>query len=86
MITIKQIIAVEPYKIFCKFSNEEILWVDVSGFVEKYKNNNSSIYQKLADKAYFKTVTLDSYGTLSWNNEIDFCPDVLYSKAKGKSI
>ena len=45
--------------------------------LEKH-NSPSSIFKKLLDAEYFKTVKLDSYGTLSWDNEVDFCPDVLY--------
>lgn len=42
----------------------------------------SSFFKPLSDANYFKTVKLDSYGTLSWDNKIDFCPDVLYQKSK----
>jgi hypothetical protein len=35
----------------------------------------------------FKQVAVDSEaGTLVWPNGVDFCPDVLYAEATGKSI
>jgi hypothetical protein len=35
----------------------------------------------------FSQVTVDTEaGTLVWPNGVDFCPDVLYAEATGKSI
>jgi hypothetical protein len=36
------------------------------------------LISKLSDPNYFKTVKLDSYGTLTWDNGVDFDPDNLY--------
>jgi hypothetical protein len=47
--------------------------------VKSFATNSASILNKLKSEAYFKTVKLDSYGTLNWNDEINFCPDVLYA-------
>lgn len=41
----------------------------------------------LEDVAYFRQVRLDpEFGSLSWPNEFDICPEVLYSEATGKRI
>jgi hypothetical protein len=41
----------------------------------------------MADVEFFKQVTVDrEAGTLVWPNGVDFCPDVLYAEATGKSI
>lgn len=41
----------------------------------------------LQDVAYFRQVRLDpEFGSLSWPNEFDICPAVLYSEATGKKI
>jgi len=76
---IKEIIKVENYTVICKFNNDEIRSINLESTVKKYSRNSSNFMSKLYDLNYFKNVQLDSYGTLCWNNEIDFCPDVLYS-------
>jgi hypothetical protein len=41
----------------------------------------------LADVEFFKQVTVDhEAGTLVWPNGVDFCPNVLYAEATGKSV
>ena len=76
---IKEIISVENYTVVCKFNTDEIRSIDLESTVKKFNDNSSNFLSKLVDETYFKNVQLDSYGTLCWNNEIDFCPDVLYS-------
>ena len=42
------------------------------------------VFQALEDLNFFKQVTVDKeIGTIVWPNEVDFCPDVLYSAAQG---
>lgn len=44
-------------------------------------------FEPLEDVDYFAKVTVDSEaGTLVWPGGVDFCPDVLYAQATGKSI
>ncbi len=74
---ITNIIEVKPYSVVCKFNTDETRLIDLKPLLETH-NSPESIYKKLLDADYFKTVKLDSYGTLSWDNEVDFCPDVLY--------
>ena len=45
------------------------------------------VFSPLANVEFFKQVTVDhEAGTLVWPNGVDFCPDVLYAEATGKSI
>jgi hypothetical protein len=45
------------------------------------------VFEPLEDVAFFAQVRLDSEaGTIVWPNEVDFCPDVLYSLVTGKPI
>jgi hypothetical protein len=42
------------------------------------------VFATLEDLEFFKRVRVDpEIGTLVWPNEVDFCPDVLYSGATG---
>ncbi len=79
---IEEILKVNHYSIICKFNTNEIRSIDLENLVKKYKLKPDSFLSKLNNEDYFKSVTLDSYGTLNWNNEIDFCPDVLYQMSK----
>ena len=80
--TIKEILNVSNYTVICKFNTDEIRSINLEKVVKKYGTNSSSIFNKLRSESYFNKVKLDSYGTLSWNDEIDFCPDVLYAMSK----
>ncbi len=43
--------------------------------------------QEIEEIAYSKQVQVDpEIGMLVWPNEVDFCPDVLYSEATGKPL
>jgi hypothetical protein len=45
------------------------------------------VFAPLEDLEFFKRVRVDpEIGTLVWPNEVDFCPDVLYSEATGIPI
>ena len=46
--------------------------------------NRGGVLAPLEDLEFFKRVRVHpEVGTLVWPNEVDFCPDVLYSKATG---
>jgi hypothetical protein len=83
---IKAIIRVENYTVICKFNTDEICNLNLENAVKKYSTNPSNFMSKFYDENYFKNVQLDNYGILCWNNEIDFCPDVLYSLSTGEAI
>jgi len=45
------------------------------------------VFTPLEDIDFFKRVQVDpEAGTIVWPNEVDFCPDVLYSLVTGKPI
>lgn len=45
------------------------------------------VFAPLQDISYFKLVSVDpEAGTIVWPNDVDFCPDVLYSLVSKKPI
>jgi uncharacterized protein DUF2442 len=45
------------------------------------------VFSPLEDTTFFRQVKVDpEAGTIVWPNEVDFCPDVLYSLVTGKPI
>lgn len=45
------------------------------------------VFTPLEDIGFFRQVQVDpEAGTIVWPNEVDFCPDVLYSLVTGKAI
>jgi hypothetical protein len=45
------------------------------------------VFAPLEDPDYFAKVKLSrSGGTIEWPNDVDFCPDVLYSRVSGKPL
>jgi hypothetical protein len=75
---IKKILDIEEYTVVCLFNTGEVRRVDLLEIVKKYYHINDGLVSQLHDKNYFKTVQLDSYGTLFWENGVDFDPDNLY--------
>jgi IS30 family transposase len=73
---IKKIIEVKDYTVTCVFNTDETRTVNLKEIIEKYRRINDGLISKLSDPNYFKTVKLDSYGTLTWDNGVDF--DNLY--------
>ena len=69
-----KIVSVEPlddYKILLTFSNNEKRIKDMKPYLDK------GVFQKLKDKNLFNNVQL-SYGTVTWDGEIDLCADSIY--------
>jgi hypothetical protein len=49
--------------------------------------DRGGVFAALEDQDFFQRVRVDpEVGTLVWPNEVDFCPDVLYSEATGIPI
>ncbi len=82
---IEEIISIEDYTIRCLFNTAEVRSIDLKPIIDKYVVFNDGLIDKLADLAYFQTVSLDSYGTLIWDNGVDFDPDNLYSISKSEA-
>ena len=47
----------------------------------------TGVFRPLGDPHFFAQAAVDSEaGTVVWPNGVDFCPDVLYADATGKSV
>jgi hypothetical protein len=64
-----------PYKLIITFSSKEVKEFDLTPFL-KYP-----VYEKLQDESFCKTVFV-RFGTVMWDDEIDFDPDRLYLEGK----
>ena len=83
---IKRIIGVQDYTVTCLFNTAEVRTINLEPIIDKYRVINDGLISQLADKKYFTTVSLDSYGTLSWENGVDFDPDNLYALSKPTTV
>lgn len=72
----------DDFTVVCLFNTNETRIIDLSEWVAQFRAANDGWVSRLADINYFKTAGIDSYGTLKWDNEIDFCRNVLYSTIK----
>ncbi len=68
----------DDFSIICLFNTEELRLIDLYDWVKQFEKANDGWASRICDINYFKKVELDSYGTLKWDNQLDFCPDVLY--------
>ncbi|MGN7889418.1 DUF2442 domain-containing protein [Dyadobacter sp. 22481] len=75
---IKKIVTIQDYAVTCLFNTDEVRTVNLKAIIEKYRRINDGLNSRLSDADYFKSVKLDSYGTLVWDNGVDFDPDNLY--------
>lgn len=80
---IKEIKEVKPFELTLMFNKGEIMKINLEENIKEWAKTEKSIYKKLLNPDYFKKVKLQSeWGTIYWDNGIDFCPDVLYSLGK----
>lgn len=70
--SIKQIMAVEPYRITCLFQNGQIKTVDLESLLEA--NPTHVLLREFRRKRYFIQVILDEIGGLCWPNGFDYSP------------
>ena len=63
------------------FNTDELKNIELKDYLSNFAKTSPQLFGPLLDKDFFKQVKLDSYGTLTWPNEVDFCPDVLYNMA-----
>jgi len=78
------IVNIHDYAVTCVFNTGETRTVNLKEIIEKYRRINDGLISKLSDPDYFKTVRLDSYGTLTWDNGVDFDPDNLYQMSENQ--
>jgi len=80
---IKKVRHIEAYRLELTFTNGETAELDFRNRII----GRGGVFGPLEDVDYFKQVKVDAeIGTLVWPNEVDFCPDVLYSEATGKPL
>jgi hypothetical protein len=63
------------HQVLVTFTNQEQRIFDVSDYL------TLPVFQVLTNPSYFEQVQV-AYGTLSWFDEVDFCPDTVYLKSK----
>jgi hypothetical protein len=69
---------IETYRLMLTFSNGVEAELDFADRI----TGRGGVFAQLEDIDFFKRVRVDpEVGTLVWSNEVDFCPDVLYSEA-----
>lgn len=82
---LKDIVSVKPlegYQLHLRFEDGTEGIVDISQLIQF-----TGIFAPLQDRAYFSQVQVNpEIGTISWSNEADLDPDVLYSIVAGQPI
>ncbi len=74
---------VEEYRLELTFSNGDKAELDFRDRIV----GRGGVFAPLEDIGFFRQVKVDpEIGTLVWPNEVDFCPDVLYSVATGEPL
>ena len=74
---------VRDYVVELAFTNGERAEVDLRDMVA----GRGGLLATLEDLGFFARVTVNrEAGTIEWPNGVDFCPDVLYSRATGTPI
>ncbi|MCP1381932.1 DUF2442 domain-containing protein [Runella salmonicolor] len=72
---VKQVTPLGNYELQIVFSNQEVRLFDVKPYLDK------GIFEELKDISLFNSAKVFN-GTVTWNNELDFCPDTLYLESK----
>jgi hypothetical protein len=75
---ITKILSINSFTVVCDFNSNEIREINLSSWIEEHNRKNPEFYGILNNTDYFSKMQLDSYGTLTWENGFNFCPDVLY--------
>ena len=70
------------YYISLTFDDGTTSIVDFTQFI-----NQGGVFEKLKAIEYFKTFKVNrELGVITWDNEIDIAPEILYSKAANKPL
>lgn len=67
--------AVSPQQLLITLANHEQRIFDVSEYLPL------PVFQALGNLSYFEQVQV-KHGTITWFDEVDFCPDTVYLKSK----
>ena len=80
MIKIIEARALDPYRIYVKFSDGEEGAVDLSAWA------GQGVFEAWDDPAFFERVQINSTGrSLEWGGLIDLCADSLYMSLTGRA-
>ena len=80
---VKQVRHLGEYRLELSFTDGTKGELDFKGRVV----GRGGVFTPLEDIDFFRRVQVDpEVGTIVWPNEVDFCPDVLYSLITGKPI
>ena len=80
---ITQVRHIRDYWLELTFSNDTRAKLDFRDRIV----GRGGVFAPLEDVDFFARVRVDpEIGTLVWPNEVDFCPDVLYSEATGTPL
>jgi hypothetical protein len=73
----------KDYRLEIHFSDATVSELDFRNRIV----GRGGVFEPLENVDFFKQATVDpEAGTLVWPNGVDFCPDVLYAEATGKSL
>ncbi len=73
----------QDYRLELSFSDGTVAELDFRPRIV----GRGGVFLPLQDVEFFKRVAVDrEAGTLAWPNGVDFCPNVLYAEATGRSI
>ena len=71
--------ALNGYRIWLRFAD------GVAGEVDLNHLAGRGVFKAWADRKVFESVHVDGSGAISWNEELDLCPDALYLRLTGKT-
>jgi hypothetical protein len=75
---VKSVQPSSDYLLEIVFNNGEMKTFDLKPYL------NLGLFSELKDPIVFKTVQ-PSFGTITWSNGLDICPDTLYLEGKSTS-
>ena len=67
------------YRIWLRYSD------GVEGEVDLSDLAGRGVFKAWTDRKFFEGVHVDKSGAISWNEDIDLCPDALYLRLTGKT-
>ena len=80
---VKEVRHVADYRLGIKFTDGTAGEIDFRDRIV----GRGGVFKPLEEISFFRQVQVDpEAGTIVWPNDVDFCPDVLYSLVTGKPI
>jgi hypothetical protein len=76
---VTEMLILDGYKLQLTFDDGKSGVLDCKPFIDK-----GGVFSKLRNPEFFKSVQINSeLGVLTWNDEIDIAPEIVYSIATG---